>query len=309
MAQPQRLNHRQLEAFQAVVQLGSATAARDYLGITQPAVSRLIAALESTVGFALFERHRKGLRPTPDGKLFYDEVQRSYVGLHRIQDAAEAIRNQRTGRLRLAAMAAYADGFLAEVVGEYLCEHPGVHIELEALRKVDIVDGILGGQHDLGVCALPVNSPGLKIETITTGTAVCISPAKHRFSTRRSIPVSELAEESLIMLTPGSPLRHIVQSRLDEQGVRPRVIAEVGTQTAIFRMVAAGAGVAVVDSIITREMDQTRLSIRPLAPRTDWTIAAIVSARKRPSTTTAALIKCLRRRYAGTRSKPRRKAT
>src|SRR4029077_15870220 len=67
---------RLLEAFRAVVDHRSVTAAAGAMGVTQPAVSTQIARLEETIGFALFERSGGRLKPTPEGLLFYAEATR-----------------------------------------------------------------------------------------------------------------------------------------------------------------------------------------------------------------------------------------
>ena len=93
-----RLNFKQVEAFQAAARLGSATAAAEALHVTQPAVSRMIGDLERAVGFALFERRGRGMQPTADGLLLYEEVQRAFQGLDRVAAAAEAIRGHGRGQ-------------------------------------------------------------------------------------------------------------------------------------------------------------------------------------------------------------------
>jgi DNA-binding transcriptional LysR family regulator len=76
-----RINHRQIEAFRAVFQTASMTAAGALLGITQPAVSRLIRDLEAETALTLFDRSAGKLTPTPDAVTLFREVQRSYQGL------------------------------------------------------------------------------------------------------------------------------------------------------------------------------------------------------------------------------------
>ena len=61
-----RINHRQIEAFRAVFQTGSMTAAGALIGVTQPAISRLIRDLEGEIGWSLFDRSAGKLIPTPD---------------------------------------------------------------------------------------------------------------------------------------------------------------------------------------------------------------------------------------------------
>ena len=68
------LKIRQIEAFKAVVETGSVTAASKRLSLTQPAVSKLIAYLERSVGMKLFERARGRLQATPEAEIFYQHV-------------------------------------------------------------------------------------------------------------------------------------------------------------------------------------------------------------------------------------------
>ncbi|CAM3148072.1 regulatory helix-turn-helix protein, lysR family [Paracoccus aminovorans] len=61
-----KLSHRQIEAFRAIIESGSVTAAAELLFLTQPSVSRLLADLEAELGFALFARIGRSLTPTPE---------------------------------------------------------------------------------------------------------------------------------------------------------------------------------------------------------------------------------------------------
>src|SRR5690625_7672400 len=79
------MKQRQVEAFRAVMQFGSITAAAQALGVTQPAVSRLIADLEYAISFLLFERRGARLLPTREAIELYGEVERMYYGLDRLE--------------------------------------------------------------------------------------------------------------------------------------------------------------------------------------------------------------------------------
>src|SRR5437868_6942450 len=94
---------RQLEAFRAVMLCQTVTRAAEMLHISQPAATRLIADLEESVGFALFERVRGRLYPTAEAQVLYEEVQRSLVGVERIALAAQDIRELQRGSLQIAA--------------------------------------------------------------------------------------------------------------------------------------------------------------------------------------------------------------
>ena len=287
---PLRLHHRQLEAFRAAVQLGSATAAAEVLHVSQPAVSRLIGDLESAVGFALFERNRKGLQPTSDGLLLFEEIERSFRGLEQIGSAIEAIRLRHTGRIRMAAMPVYADGIVARLVGSYQQAFPGVFVELESVPKVGLVEGVAADFYDLGIATPPVEHPSIAVQALTEGRAICIVPAQHPFAKQEILDLAALNGESFIAIAAGSPFRLAIQRSLEARRVRPRTIAEVRTQRAICRMVGAGAGVSLVDSHLTAELGTDAVVGLPTRPAITWPIGMLTPARRQPSHALRALM-------------------
>ncbi|MGY8669090.1 LysR family transcriptional regulator, partial [Bradyrhizobium sp. UFLA05-109] len=90
-----RLKPRQVEAFRTVMMTGGITAAADAMNVTQPAVSRLIRDLEEIVEITLFERVASRLVPTAEGTRLFREVERLYLGLDQIAQAAEDIRRHK----------------------------------------------------------------------------------------------------------------------------------------------------------------------------------------------------------------------
>ena len=86
-----KITFRQIDAFRTVVSTGTVTESAQMLGISQPAVSRLISDLESEVAFKLFTRSGRNLKPTLEARLLVEEVRRALSGLERIKEAARAI--------------------------------------------------------------------------------------------------------------------------------------------------------------------------------------------------------------------------
>ena len=75
------ITSRQIEAFRAVMELGTITMAAERLRISQPAVSKIIAGLEWEIGYPLFERIKGRLAPTGEARLLAVEADRMYYGL------------------------------------------------------------------------------------------------------------------------------------------------------------------------------------------------------------------------------------
>src|SRR5262245_31811929 len=107
-----RLKPRQVEAFRSVMMTGGITAAAEAMNVTQPAVSRLIRDLEAAVRVPLFERQGTRLVPTPEASQLFREVERLYLGLDQIAQAADDIRQHKNIVLRIASVTSLVRPYL-----------------------------------------------------------------------------------------------------------------------------------------------------------------------------------------------------
>src|SRR3712207_988085 len=110
------LNAKSLAALAAVISEGTVTAAARRMHRTQPVVSRLIAQLESAVGFALFRREGGRLVPTAEGLSFYRESERAFSALSEIESTARNIRERRNVPLRILAQSHVAHSVLQQAL-------------------------------------------------------------------------------------------------------------------------------------------------------------------------------------------------
>src|SRR5262249_23598721 len=137
-----KISSRQVEAFRAVMLAGSMTAAAEFLRITQPAVSRLVQDFEAAVGLLLFERRANHLIPTRDAVVLATEVDRSFVGLNRIEEFVRSMRTQKAGSLRIAAMPAMVTEVLPRFIGSFLRDRPAVQITLNGFNSLAVAEAV-----------------------------------------------------------------------------------------------------------------------------------------------------------------------
>ena len=145
------LSFRQIEAFRATMEAGSVSAASRLLHISQPSISRLIADLENEVGFNLFIRERRGMKPTEEARLFYRDVERSYLGLRELHGSAREIKGFRRSRFSFGAAPGVALEFVPKVISAFNRRFGPVQIATHVSTSDRILDDTRSGRVSLAI--------------------------------------------------------------------------------------------------------------------------------------------------------------
>ncbi|HXV25765.1 MAG TPA: LysR substrate-binding domain-containing protein [Alphaproteobacteria bacterium] len=293
---------RQLEAFRAVMLMGSITAGADHLRLSQPAVSRLVRDLERSLGFDLFERDRGRIRPTPGAVALSREVDRCFVGLDRIAKAASEIRQGRAGRLRVAAIPALAVGVLPEILARFLAGRPQLGVDLIDGGSAEIAEWIADGAYDLGFTTTAASHPAVRIHLLPPVRAVAVFASTHRLSNQASVRPSDLAGEALIAPYRSTRLRASLEGSLARAGVRAEVRVETSLSAVAGAVAAAGAGVAIVEGFTGEILKGLGAAVRPFRDGVEVEYAALTSAHRRLSPAADAFLKMAMQGFA----RPRR---
>lgn len=273
------LSLRQIEAFRALMQWRTVTRAASSLGVSQPAVSRLLADFEAKVGLALFERRSGRLLPTVEAHELHDEVERAFVGFERVALAAEQIREQRRGVIRVAASAELCADFLPRVAAAFAREHDGVDIELTMGEAADIAERVAARQCDLGIVAQAVAHPGARAETLGKWPLRCIVPRGHRLARKRTIDAADCEGERFISLPAASEVRARIDKTFADYGVTRELSVQAPLAQAVVTMVEAGMGIALIDALSAAEAS-ARVSVKRFAPELTTAIHAIRGAQR-----------------------------
>lgn len=143
-----------LRSLVAALDAGSLSGAARRLGISQPAVSQKILALESAIGQPLLLRSRKGVRPTPAGNIAYEHASRMLSELAEMHAALDALKGDVSGRLRVTAGMLISQTVMGPVLAALRKRHPGLRVELVATDDVIDIEA-----HDVDF-AIRFGSPG-----------------------------------------------------------------------------------------------------------------------------------------------------
>ncbi|WP_210202552.1 LysR substrate-binding domain-containing protein [Alsobacter soli] len=274
------LNPRQIEAFRAVIVMGGVTAAAQALNVTQPAVTRLVHDLQRSLGLPLFVRRGSRLVPTEEAMALYREVERQFVGLDRIARAARDLREGRAGTLRVAALPAFNVGFMPRAVGEFMAERPELDVSLYGSISSQVTDWIASGFCEIGFVQMPIESAHLVIEPLVSAPAVAVLPAGHPLGAKPALMPEDFAGEQFVSLENSTQLRYRIDAVFSQARVSRRTRAETPLSMIACAMVAAGAGLSIVDPFTAAEYDGRGVVIRPFRPQIQLEVAAIWSSQR-----------------------------
>ncbi|MEM9619258.1 MAG: LysR family transcriptional regulator [Pseudomonadota bacterium] len=267
---------RQLEAFREVMLSGTFTNAARRLGVTQPAVSKLIADLEAYFGTKLFIRSKTKLKPTSIAYTILDEFEKIHASFERFIDIATiAAKNQRR-IVKFGAIPVYAET-VAPVVIASVYEHiPNVFVSLEVLPHNALIKALQVGEIDVAFTPLPSGNPSLIEHTLSNEPAVVVTPKNHALAKRTRISLCDLKDEPIITLPPSSPLQVTLDSYLSAKNFVPNCIMYARTQTAIISLVRLGLGIAIMNKSIA-ELLKEQIHIASFEEDFSWSCGMLLS--------------------------------
>ncbi|MFL9925685.1 LysR family transcriptional regulator [Herbaspirillum lusitanum] len=283
----------QLEAFSAVMTIGSVTGAGKSLGRSQPAVSKAIQELEGELGYALFDRNGPRVTPTDKAFLLYEEVERSLVGLRTIRERAAEIGRDILQPIHLVATPALASTIapaalkLVEAKG-----HLPEHIHLRSASAEQVAHSVLHRTVSLGLISLPVAHRGLDLHWIGEAPCVAVMRKDHPLAQLDCIDVNALQGQRAITMSNRYRLRQRINGAL--AGEKPLDVAlETNTSFNAIMAAHAGLGVALVEPITALGMPIEGLVVKPLAVHIPFYFGVVTPFGKPLTATTQALIEAI----------------
>jgi DNA-binding transcriptional LysR family regulator len=289
---------RLLEAFRAVMDHRSVTAAAGAMGITQPAVSTQIARLEEAVGFALFDRASGRLKPTPEAVLFYAEATRVLGEVDRLQVTAAQIREGHAGRLTIASHPWAAISLLPKLVSQFLVDRPGVSVRMIS-RHSDVVSQLLPSEtFDIGIAEFPIDEASVVVRKHQMR-CVALLPADHALAKRKALDPTLLSGRPMVAPARALQLPPKIAAAFAERGATLNVVVEAEFIASLCGLVASGTGWALVDPLSADSFRHLGVVARPFEPAIYYEIGVFHRRDREPSTLAAAFLELLEARRNG----------
>jgi DNA-binding transcriptional LysR family regulator len=262
-----KLNLRSLEAFRETMQCGSVTAAAARMGMTQPAVSRLIAQLEQEAGFGLFYRDKGRLSPTSEALMLYEDVDLAFGGLERIDALVRDIAVFNAGTLKIVAPPSLSESVLPGILSGFIDKYPKVRISIDSRSTETAKSMVVNRTADCGFAKLPLNRPEIATELLSSTDTVCVLRSDHPLAQHEILTPQLLSGQPLIQLGKGSWTRTRIDDAFKSAGLLPDVKLETHTVGSAVAFAGRGLGIAVVNGLMARHFVRGDTVIRVFRPQ------------------------------------------
>lgn len=250
-----------LELLIAVARHGSMGGAARELGISQPAASSRIRSVERLLGVSLFDRSPSGSRLTGAGALVTDWARRIMEAAEAFDAGAQALRDRRDSRLRVAASMTIAEYLLPGWLIALRAARPDTAVSLLAGNSGAVAARLLGGEADLGFVEGLAVPAGLDGTVIGRDRLVVVVAPTHAWARRTALTPEELAAAPLILREEGSGTRQVLDAALASYGGLATPLLELSSTTAVKASVVSGAGPSVLSELaVGEELASRRLT-------------------------------------------------
>ncbi|WP_434560900.1 LysR family transcriptional regulator [Pseudomonas sp. Z5-35] len=264
-----------LRLYLNILETGNITAGAANSHLSLAAASARVRAMEASLGIDLLERGRRGVTPTPAGKAL---AQHARVLLQHVehlqQDLGEYAKGVK-GRVRLLCNTSAMTEYLPELLAGFLKAHANLDIDQQELPSARITHALRQGAADLGIVSDAVDTSGLQTWPFRDDPLVLILPAGHPLADGRTPSFSETLSHDYVGLNASSALAIHLEEQALHIGSRMQIRIRADGFDGVIRMVAHGAGIAVVPkAAIERRPRQP--SYHCVALQEDWAHRALL---------------------------------
>jgi len=248
-----QFNLRLLQTFMLVAENLSFRDAAEQTRRSQSAVSTQVKQLETQLGITLLHRTTRSVVLTPEGRELLEGTKRAMhevnLGLRKIRESADIKR----GRVSLACSPSVAANRLPQILATFKKVHPGVHISLMEQHSADIFHMVRQGDADFGIGPLvEAVDDDICFEPILEDRIMALVPRVLLANTRKTISLKELVTMPLLLHTPGSAMRRMLESAIDAQSLKFENNYQCMQMQTLVSMAVAGMGVAVLPQSVLK---------------------------------------------------------
>ncbi|MEZ5646063.1 MAG: LysR family transcriptional regulator [Burkholderiaceae bacterium] len=244
---------RHLAYFVHVVEAGSFSAAAVALNLAQPTLSRQISALERELQQPLLTRTGRGVKPTEAGVALLAHARAMLDIAERAKDELRDLQSSPTGKIAVGLPPRISLAVSDILVSRFRERMPRAELSISEGLSVNLREWLLSGRLDIALLFDPPGTPALGFETLLQEELLLVAPMSGATLPRR-VSLDALAQYPLILPSAPSSIRSVIDAEVRPRGIKPQVLAEVGTVSTVMKMVSQGMGYTILPDTVIRTL-------------------------------------------------------
>lgn len=256
-----------MRIFIQVVEEESYTLVARHLGVSQPAISNHMRALEEKLGAKLFQRQGKGFILTQEGEVFYRHAQRIIEEWNRLKENLEETRIEASGKVHIGASNIPGEYLLPYTLGPFQKNYPKINFKLSIGDSLEMADKVLSQEVDFAVIGSNFNTEKLNSVLWMPDQIKIVFTADHPLNQLEVIRAEDLKNYAMIIRESGSGHRRATEDALMKLNLHLddfRISLEAGSTETVKNAIRAGLGYSFISvsalqpydtSLVAREVD------------------------------------------------------
>ncbi|MBN2568565.1 MAG: LysR family transcriptional regulator [Deltaproteobacteria bacterium] len=247
------MNLNQLKIFYFTAKCGRLSLAAEELKITQPAVTKGIQRFQSHYGIKFFNLFGKKLVLTDAGKVLFEIAEEIFELESQAEESIRDFQHRQKGHIRIDASEAFGAYYLPPTIIAFSKLYPKIKLSVNIMRTESVVANAASLNCDLGFTSYPVNHKKVVIKKIMEDNLLVITPPDHPLAKKENCEARDLEGQLLVTHEKGSATYNITEAYLKKHHITVLNSLELSSNETVTRVVAEGAGIAIVSSKIAKK--------------------------------------------------------
>ncbi|PGZ92711.1 LysR family transcriptional regulator [Bacillus sp. AFS029533] len=256
---------RELEYFIAICEELHFTRAAEKLGISQPALSRQMRALEDRLGVRLFDRLGKKIAITEAGKILQEESEKIFSNIKYIYEQIGELQKVKRGKLIIGAMSEELSQLASVIFLEIHRMHP--YLQMKIIMSDNIEDRVIQNEIDIALTHMPLENEQLTNIPLYNEEFYLVVPFDHHLAEREKVDFEEIKDIQLVLSPKNHNCRKLIDDAATSMGFVFKPIIELTDVNSILSIVKAGIGSTILpNTLLTSENSETLKVIKIVNP-------------------------------------------
>ncbi|MFT5873511.1 MAG: DNA-binding transcriptional LysR family regulator [Clostridium sp.] len=258
---------RQLQYFQMVCQLNNITQAAEKLYVTQPTITNSIKNLEKELSIVLFDRSKKQLLPTAEGRVFLKRVDEILRQVDNATSEMKEYHDVKKGLLTIGVPPMIGTFLFPKLLINFQKSYPNIKLNITEYGSNTIKRMIEKEDIDLGLIIADSTNKLLSSLPISNSEIVICFKKEHPLSKQSTITFKDIKSEPIILLNEGFYIRQKVLESFNESNIQPNIILSSTHLETIKGLITSGVGISFLLKEIFEENEKiSSLSLNPSIP-------------------------------------------